>query len=124
MGKRRAPLFSGIDGDDLSDFAPTPRNAKPPAPPRQTVEAVALSSGFTSRDPRPPEKAPGKVGRPVTGRNAQINLKARQSTIDAFSRIADRYDWSKALTFERAVSALERLLEEDVDPKTLDPLDP
>lgn len=118
MGKQRSPLFS--DTDDLSDFAPTPRSAKPPLPPREEVEAVARSTGFTSREPRPAETIQGRAGRAITGRNAQINLKARQSTIDVLSAIADQHDWSKALTFERAVAALQRLLAQGVDPKTLD----
>ncbi len=119
MSRAREPLFPT---DDLSDFATKPK-AHAPAPPKDALAAVATEAGFQSREPRtpvtePPPK-PALAGH-VTGRNAQINLKAKPSTIQAFAEIAEDRDWSKALTFERAVTALKRLLAEGVDPKSLD----
>jgi hypothetical protein len=45
-----------------------------------------------------------------TGRNIQLNIKARAEIIDAFYGIADRKGWVLGETFERAVAALEREL--------------
>lgn len=127
MGKQREPLFGASDDSseddeigDLSRFEVKKRAPGNDAPQRQQLREIADSAGFQSRDPRAQDTAAGRGGR-VTGRNAQINLKARPDVIEAFSAIADRHDWSKALTFERAVAALERLLAEGVDPKSLDP---
>jgi|CZKX01.1.fsa_nt_gi hypothetical protein len=44
-----------------------------------------------------------------TGRNIQLNIKARAETIDRFYAIADRHGWVLGETFERAVAALERI---------------
>jgi hypothetical protein len=43
-----------------------------------------------------------------TGRNIQLNIKARAETIDRFYAIADRHGWVLGETFERAISELER----------------
>lgn len=43
-----------------------------------------------------------------TGRNIQLNIKARAETIEWFYAIADRYSWVLGETFERAIAALER----------------
>ena len=127
MGKQREPLFGASDDtsekDDLGDLSRFEVKKRAPgsdaAPQRRQIREIADSAGFQSRDPRAQDATAGRGGR-VTGRNVQINLKARPGTIEAFSAIADRHDWSKALTFERAVVALERLLDEGVDPKSLD----
>lgn len=120
MAREREPLFGAGQGDeigDLSDFAPKPR---PEPPDRPAIRALAEGAGFRSREP---QTGPALRSSAITGRNTQINLKARPETILLFSAIAERHDWSKALTFERAVAALRRLLEDGVDPKSLD-LDP
>lgn len=122
MSREREPMFGrglATEGDiDVSDFGTKPR-PKDADSVRATIQNLALDAGFENRDPRREDLPPARSGR-ITGRNAQINLKARPETIDAFSQIADRHDWSKALTFERAVTALDRLLREGVDPKSLD----
>lgn len=122
MSRERERLFGSSQaqkGDfDLSGFGTKLRPKDAPTV-RATIEHLAHDAGFASRDPRREDSSSPRTGR-VTGRNAQINLKARPEIIDAFSQIAHRHDWSKALTFERAVAALERLLGEGVDPKTLD----
>lgn len=46
-----------------------------------------------------------------TGRNAQINLKARPETIEAFTAIADRQGWGLGETLEKAVDLLRREFE-------------
>jgi len=43
-----------------------------------------------------------------TGRNIQLNIKARAETIERFYAIADRKGWVLGETFERAIAALER----------------
>lgn len=129
MGRKREPLFASDNSSDdslgdLSRFQVKKRDHRDNAPKREALRDIGHSTGFQSREPRELNAPVGGRGRHVTGRNAQINLKARPEVIEAFSAIADRYDWSKALTFERAVAALERLLADDgVDPKSLDEKD-
>ena len=125
MGKEREPLFAredvlppAADIDDLSEFGTKPRPRVPDTA-RPTIRALAEDAGFRSREPRSGQMRPVRSSH-ITGRNAQINLKARPETIDTFSAIADEHDWSKALTFERAVAALRRLLAEGADPQSLD----
>lgn len=121
-GKERESIFGSVDEPetddigDLSEFGTKPRPAES-SELRHAIQGLAKSSGFKSREPQvvPPSNA-----RHLTGRNAQINLKAKPETIDQFNSIAYDHDWSKALTFERAVSALRRALAEGIDPKTLD----
>ena len=43
-----------------------------------------------------------------TGRNIQLNIKARADTIERFYALADRNGWVLGEAFERAVAALER----------------
>lgn len=125
MGREREPLFGSrqTEGDDfdLSGFSTKPRPRDTPMV-RTAIQHLAHDAGFASRDPRREDPAPTRIGR-ITGRNAQINLKAKPEVIEAFSEIAERYDWSKALTFERAVTALKQLLREGINPKSLDPVD-
>lgn len=127
MAKERADLgFS----DALEDFDPadwTPRKPRPPAdrPAEAATRKAAAAAGFRSREPQPApemeaaaesESAPtGQAGpgqgrglrRRRTGRTAQLNLKVRPETIQAFYAIADREGWGLGETFEHALAALE-----------------
>lgn len=45
--------------------------------------------------------------RRVTGRNVQINIKAKQETVDRLMAIADRRGWVLGEVLEHALAALE-----------------
>ena len=120
-GTERAGLFEDEDAGeiDVSGFAPKPKPTTPPVPPEQ-VRAVSQARGFRSREPQPVAAAPAPA--PVaevprreprryrTGRNVQLNIKARSEVIDSFYAIADRQGWVLGQAFEEAVAALERSL--------------
>jgi hypothetical protein len=88
------------------------------------VKAISESASFVSREPiqAPRETAaPAPVARqaqrePITreprrhrtGRNIQLNIKARAETIDRFYALADRNGWVLGEAFEHAIAALER----------------
>lgn len=74
--------------DDLGDFKPEAR-PKPVAP--EVIDEIARDSGFLSRQPSPqPVSAPlSKPRRYTTGRNQQINVKAKPETIARFYKLAD-----------------------------------
>ena len=121
-GSERAGLFEDEDEDaiDVSGFTPKPKPATPPVPPEQ-VRAVSQARGFRSREPQPAAAAapaPAPVAevprreprRYRTGRNVQLNIKARAEVIDSFYAIADRQGWVLGQAFEEAVAALERSL--------------
>jgi len=99
---------AGVFDDDLSDFQPRPA-AKP-----QQVRQVAEEVGFRSRDPKQ-EEQPAERRAPRryrTGRNQQLNIKARSEAIESFYAVADQQGWVLGETFERAISALRRELSE------------
>ena len=113
MSGGRASMFEQDDDLGLGEFKP-----KAPAPPEQ-VRGVAEQAGFRSREPKaaPTDSLPATPERREprryrTGRNVQLNLKVRQEAVDAFYRLADERGWVLGETFERAVSALERELQE------------
>lgn len=106
--------------DALEDFDPaewlpraTPVNDKPPS---GQTEKAAAAAGFRSREPQPSTplakerriKAVETPRRRRTGRNMQINLKARPETIAAFCAVADQQGWGLGETLEMAVVLLER----------------
>jgi len=107
---------------DISGF--NPRTAAKPAAQPDQVKAVSETANFVSRDPiraplqpAPAARASQEVQREPTtreprrhrtGRNIQLNIKARADTIERFYALADRYGWVLGETFERAVAALER----------------
>ncbi len=117
--KERADLGFGdaLDGFDPSDWTPAARPARPrPAAEQTRQEAERL--GFKSREAKAPAAA---VAAPVvtgagavtqrrrrTGRNAQLNLKARPETIAAYTALADANGWGLGETLERAVELLEQ----------------
>lgn len=113
MSKQRAPIFEDETASlDLSDFAPAePQQGRGFASPTE-VRRVAEAAAFRSREP---VLAPA-TRRFRTGRNVQVNIKARQETVDAFNRLCDTYGWVQGETLERAILALERELARDGTP--------
>ena len=127
MTDKRAGLFE--EDLDISGFAP-----KPPARAEQ-VKAVAEEAGFRSRGPVPPQApipAPAPAERPAkppsaeerreqrryrTGRNQQLNLKVRAEDAAAFYAIADAQGWVLGDIFARAVAALARELQRELQQK-------
>jgi hypothetical protein len=115
-GAERASIF-GDEDFDLSDFQPRPPAHK--AVPPDEVRAISERASFRSREPRaapaapaPPAEAPIRrtQRRHRTGRNAQLNIKVRPETLDAFHALVDRLGWVQGEAFERAIAALEREL--------------
>jgi hypothetical protein len=100
---QRADPFAVDAEPDLSAYKPTP--AQRPA--REIVRQVSEQNNFPSRDPK--SRKP-KQRRHVTGRNVQINIKAKQETVDHLIKVADRCGWVLGETLERALAALDREL--------------
>lgn len=115
MSGKRASIFDAESELDVSGFLPK-KAAAPKVQPEQ-VRAVSEAANFQSREPRreilaePPRREPRRYR---TGRNIQLNIKARADIIEAFYGIADRKGWVLGETFERAVAALERELADSV----------
>lgn len=110
-GKERASLGFGDELDDIDPSAwakPKPREDKPaPEVTRQAAEAT----GFRSREPAKIAQEPAtprQQRRRRTGRTAQLNLKLKPETIEAFTRVADTHGWGLGEAFERAVELLKR----------------
>lgn len=136
MSRERADLgFADALNDlDLSDFAPKPARAANDRPSKVVTAKAAEAAGFKSREPKPAADMPAlppaalpdapkagqggavarKAAEPLqqrrrrTGRNAQINLKARPETIEAYCALADRMGWGLGETLEKAVELLEK----------------
>lgn len=110
MVKERASAFSNLDLD-VSGFTP---KATPDvgAPEPEKVRVVTEAADFRSRKSKPPRARPAKrePRRYRTGRNVQFNVKAAQSTIDAFYAISDQQGWVLGQTLEQALAALQREL--------------
>jgi hypothetical protein len=124
MSSERASVFDHGPDIDISGF--NPRTAAKPAAQPDQVKAVSETANFVSREPirAPLQPAPAPVARALqeaqrepitreprrhrTGRNIQLNIKARADTIERFYALADRNGWVLGEAFERAVAALER----------------
>jgi len=116
MSSERASVFDQGPDFDISGF--TPRKIAKPAAEAAQVKAISETANFVSREPA--TLKPGPVARQAqsqptareprrhrTGRNVQLNIKARAETVERFYAIADQYGWVLGETFERAVEALE-----------------
>jgi hypothetical protein len=111
MSSQRASVFDQGPDIDISGF--TPRTVAKPAPQPDQVKAISETASFVSREPiRAPLPAVAPATREPrrhrTGRNIQLNIKARAETIERFYALADRNGWVLGETFERAIAALER----------------
>jgi hypothetical protein len=111
MSGKRASIFDAETDLDVSGFSP--KEAVTPTVPAEQVRAVSEAAKFQSREPpRDRTELPRREPRRYrTGRNIQLNIKARAGAIEAFYAIADRKGWVLGETFERAVAALERELD-------------
>ncbi len=96
--------FGGeLDGLDLAEFATSKPKASKPEP--ETARKAAEAAGFRSREPAP-KLLKAQQRRRRTGRTAQLNLKLKPETIEAFTRIADANGWGLGEAFERATTLL------------------
>jgi hypothetical protein len=111
MAEERANIFED-DEVDVSDFRPKPPTNVVDV---EQVRAVSEAANFRSRDPKPAVVEPlrREQRRHRTGRNVQLNIKARAEAIEAFYAITDREHWVLGETFERAIEALKRELARD-----------
>lgn len=92
--------------DDLGDFKP---EAKPKPVVPGVIEELARDSGFLSRQPSP-TPANSQLTKPrryTTGRNQQINVKAKPETIARFYKLADERHVPLGELLELALAALE-----------------
>jgi hypothetical protein len=103
-------------GDELETFDPaqwakTKEPAKPAPEMKAATEQVAAALGFKSREPQAAAivKTEQKFvdRRRRTGRNAQLNLKAKPETIEAFYKFADSNGLGLGEAFEKAVRLLQ-----------------
>jgi hypothetical protein len=121
MASERASLFEDETDLDVSGFAPKLPSA-PVIQPEQ-VRAISEAVQFRSRDPKPAAMpmpiAMSEAAAPArreprrhrTGRNVQLNIKARATAIETFYALADAQGWVLGEAFERAVAALARELQ-------------
>jgi hypothetical protein len=110
MSGKRAGVFDVEDDLDVSGF--TPKAPDRPAARPEQVRTVSEAAQFQSREPRrerlPASSSKREPRRYRTGRNIQLNIKARAEAIEAFYAIADQRGWVLGETFERAIDALKR----------------
>lgn len=99
MAEDRADPFA--DSLNLSDFMPSTQ--KRPAAIREAIREVSEAVGFPSRAPA--LKLPR---RRRTGRNAQLNLKVTQATIDRFTMLADADGLVFGELLEKALDAYQK----------------
>jgi hypothetical protein len=113
----RAGIFDIEDELDVSGFAP--KSAPERAAKAEQVRAISEVANFRSREARTPAPKPIEAAteplrreprRYRTGRNTQLNIKARAEVIEAFYSLSDREGWVLGEAFEHAVAALERSL--------------
>jgi hypothetical protein len=112
MERQRADLgfADTLDEFDPSEWQPKPATTANDKPPKAETKKAAAAAGFRSREPQPVAETPPSdlPRRRRTGRNTQLNLKARPETIAAFCAIADSQGWGLGETLEHAVVLLER----------------
>lgn len=121
-GEQRASIF-GEDESDLSSFQPRPSATAATVHQKARVREISETVNFRSREPTPPAEAEASTTqrreprRHRTGRNVQLNIKARQEAIDKFYRLADRTNLVLGDLFERALDAFTRELDHQTPTK-------
>jgi hypothetical protein len=76
-------------------------------PDKGNVDQISVDQGFPSRKAQPATPA-RRQRRYTTGRNQQINFKAKAETIARFNRLADERNLSLCETLEVALDGLEQ----------------
>jgi hypothetical protein len=112
MPGTRASVFDADEDLDISGFEPKPPQKS--AMQSDLVKAVSEAAHFRSRDPKQNLElniVKREPRRYRTGRNTQLNIKARAETIEEFYAIADQQGWVLGEAFEQAVDALKREIE-------------
>ena len=107
MAGGRASIFEE-DEIDVAGFTPKPKTMQT-GPAKAEVRAVAEAANFRSREGETSLQPPSQR-RYRTGRNAQINIKATQETINAFTALSERQGWVFGETLEHALQALTAAL--------------
>jgi hypothetical protein len=109
MTGTRASVFDADEELDITGFEPKP--AKKGVIQSDLVKAVSEAAHFRSRDPKQDPEQQNTVKREPrryrTGRNTQLNIKARAETIEEFYAIADQQGWVLGEAFEHAIDALK-----------------
>jgi len=80
------------------------------------TKRLASVSGSASSCATPAKPLRRQQRRHRTGRNVQLNIKARAEAVEAFYAITDREKWVLGETFERAIYALKRELAREKSP--------
>ena len=89
-------------------FKTKPRKNERPVV-NETMERIAEDNNFVSRQPAKPPKEPRRKRRQyTTGRNQQLNIKAKNETIERFYKLADEKGVPLGELFEQALDALDR----------------
>lgn len=101
----KGSLFAGINA--LAKEAAASGEA---APTPEELAALAKESGFRKRE------APRKAR---TGRTDQISVRGKPEIIELYYEICEQHEWTRALTFEKAILALKHAIDNGVDPKSL-----
>ncbi len=115
MEKERASLGFGdeLDAFNPAEWTPKPVKTANDRPKAEETKAAADAAGFQSREPVQPTPAKKRQKRQkrrhTTGRNVQLNMKARQEDIDAFYAIADANDWVLGEALQHTVAAFHKL---------------
>jgi hypothetical protein len=109
----RASVFDVDEELDIAGFEP--KTAKKPEMESDLVKAVSEAAHFRSRDPKQAPQQQNITKREPrryrTGRNTQLNIKARAEVIEQFYAIADQQGWVLGEAFEHAVYALKSYIE-------------
>ena len=79
------------------------------------MRAVSEAASFRSREPKAAPAVPAapqkrEQRRYRTGRNAQLNIKIKPETLEAFYAHRRSQGWVQGEAFERAIEALKREL--------------
>lgn len=99
---------------DLGDFASKKEPQKKPVE-KQQIEQLAQENGFPSRSAAEPKQNIPVAARPLerrrytTGRNQQLNIKAKAETIALFYKLADQERVPLGELLERALASYDRV---------------
>jgi chemotaxis protein histidine kinase CheA len=107
----RADPFKLDEGDNLSDFKPSP--PRKPAASKEQIRALSEAHNFPSRSAtaqpakRPVKSAPSNKRYWRTGRNVQLNVKVTAETISRFTALAQQTKLPQGELLRRALDAYE-----------------